>query len=49
MHGNASLLCCPGSTQSEVLCGQGVLPDSAAGKTFDGIFHLVDYYATFAT
>jgi len=27
------------------LWGPGVLPDGAAGKVYEGMFHLVDYYA----
>jgi hypothetical protein len=28
--------------------GPGVLPAGAAGRVYDGMFHLVDYYALFA-
>ena len=28
--------------------GPGVLPAGAAGKVYEGMFHLVDYYALFA-
>jgi hypothetical protein len=37
-----------GVRSNSFLWGPGVLPPTAAGKLFDGIFHLVDYYATFA-
>ena len=37
-----------GVRSNSFLWGPGVLPDGAAGKTYNGIFHLVDYYATFA-
>jgi hypothetical protein len=37
-----------GVRSNSFLWGPGVLPPTAAGATFDGIFHLVDYYSTFA-
>ena len=37
-----------GVRSNSFMWGPGVLPSTAPGKMFDGLFHLVDYYATFA-
>ena len=38
-----------GVRSNTFLWGPGVLPDTAPGKVYNGIFHLCDYYATLAS